>query len=61
MKKLGVNGDGREHVVEIVGHASRQSSDGLHLLGFEQLLLQGDALADVLIKTEATHQFVIHA
>ena len=39
--------DDAEHVVEIVRHPAGQAADGLHLLGLDELLLQGLAVADV--------------
>ena len=39
--------DDGQHVVEVVGHATRQPAHRFHLLGVHQLLLQGLALADV--------------
>ena len=34
---LGVADDGRQDVVEVVGHAAGQGAEGLHLLGLQQL------------------------
>ena len=39
--------DDAEHVVEIVRHPAGQAADGFHLLGLDELLLQGLAVADV--------------
>ena len=38
-QELAVAGDGREQVVEVVGHAAGQPAHRLHLLGLPQLLL----------------------
>jgi len=50
-----VTRDGRQQVVEVVSHPSRQSADGLHLLRLEELLLQSLALGDVQYLGDCLH------
>ncbi len=45
--KGSISDDDIEYVVEIVGDAAGQCSDGLHLLGLDQLGLQALAIGDV--------------
>ena len=45
--ELAVAHDGHQEVVEIVGHAAGQPAHRLHLLGLEELGLQGLAFGDV--------------
>ena len=42
-----VHESGREDVVEVMRHTAGQLSDGLHLLGLEELGFQALALGDV--------------
>ena len=46
-EQLAVSQDARQQVVEVVGHASSQPADRLHLLRLLQLLLQVPAVRDV--------------
>jgi len=39
-KHLGVSNDRQEKVIEIVGDATRQSADGVNLLGLKKLRLK---------------------
>ncbi len=50
--QLGVDRDGGQDVVEIVGDASGQGPQGLHLLGLAHLFLKGDLLGDVPLRDE---------
>ena len=45
--QVAVADDGREHVVEVVGDAARESADGLHLLGLPELVFQPFPCGDV--------------
>ena len=40
MQHLAITHDGRQQVVEIVGHPARQPPDGFHLLGLKELFLK---------------------
>ena len=40
--------NGGEQVVEVVSHTARKLTDGLHLLGLAELLLETLALCDVI-------------
>jgi hypothetical protein len=44
--------DGRQDVVEVVGHPPRQGPDGFHLLGMEVLRLQARVLGDVALQRD---------
>ena len=39
-QEVGITRDGAKHVIEVVGHAARQSPDGFHFLGLEELLFE---------------------
>ncbi len=54
--ELGEAEDDREHVVEIVGDAAREQTDGLHLLRLPQLLLDALARRDVLHDRDAARR-----
>ncbi len=47
-EELGVSRDHHEQVVEVMGDAAGEATDGFHLLGLAELLLQGAAFGDVL-------------
>ena len=47
LQQLDLTAHDREHVVEVVGDAPRESADGLHLLRVEQLLLERFAFGHV--------------
>ena len=46
-QELAVAGDGRQQVVEVVGDATRQPPDRLHLLRLPQLLLEGPLVGEI--------------
>ena len=49
MHQLGVSADHHQQIVEIVGHASCQSPDGIHLVRHLQLRFQPPAFADIAV------------
>src|SRR2546426_476937 len=55
-EELRVAEDGGEQVVEIVGDATRELTDGFHLLRLPELLFEMPLFADVALGTPDTHQ-----
>ena len=58
-QQVGIAGDRREDVVEVVRHAAGQAPHSLHLLRLAQLLLQADALGDVARGAEDSDQLAL--
>ena len=46
-QKFGVAGDDHQQIVEVVGNAAGQTTDGFHFLRLAKLLLEGAVLGDV--------------
>jgi hypothetical protein len=58
-RHVGVADDGRQEVVEVVRHAARQLTDGLHLLSLSQLGLEEPSLGYINGDGDGAHHFML--